>query len=84
MDELLHNFAEFKEPHKEQHREMSVKLHHLDKEMAKGQEETAQLVAKKFKKTPEVHFKHKGNENSSFSMTLCVNSSRQHPVHWRR
>jgi len=70
MDKLLHSFAEFKESHKEQHQEMSAKLHHLEKEMAERQEVTAQLVARKFKKIPEVHFKHKGNENSSFSMTL--------------
>ena len=65
IDKLLHSFAVFKESHKEshkeQHREMSAKLHHLEKEMVAGQEKTAKLVARKLKKTPEVHFKHKGN-----------------------
>jgi len=62
MDELLQSFTAFKEAHKEQHREMSAKLQHLEKEMVAGQEGTAQLMARKLKKTPGVNFKHRGNE----------------------
>ena len=45
---------------------MLTKLQHLEREMAAGQGETAQLVARKFKKTPELQFKHKGNKKQFF------------------
>ena len=62
MDKQFCSFTAFKQVHKEQHQKILAKLQHLESEMAAGQEETTQLVARKFKKTPELQFKHKGNK----------------------
>jgi len=52
IDDILCSFKALEQSQKDQQREMSGKLKHLE-EMAVGQEEMAQLVAKKNRRAPE-------------------------------
>ena len=62
IDDILCSFKALEQSQKDQQREMSGKLKYLEKEMAAGQEEMAQLVAKKNRRAPEHQSRWKGNE----------------------
>ena len=90
IDELLRSFNDFKdrqtqaqeeftrsqEEFTRSQQELSARFELLQKEVAAGQEETAQLVAKKLKKTPEYQFRRKGNEQQ-FKFNDAVSDSIQ-------
>jgi len=83
IDELLRSFNDFKdrqtlaqEEFSRSQQELSARFELLQKEVAAGQEETAQLVAKKLKKTPEYQFRRKGNEQQ-FKFNDAVSDSIQ-------
>ena len=69
LDELLRSFNDFKDRQiqtqqelTQSQRDLSTRFDQLQKEVVAGQEETAQLVAKKMKRTPDYQFRRKGNE----------------------
>ena len=62
LDELLSCFDALKKSQEQNQRDMATKFDQLQKDVAAGQEETAQLVAKKLKWAPDYQFRRKGNE----------------------
>ena len=76
LDELLQSFSTLKKSHEESQRQITAKLDRLEQDVATGQEETLQLVAKKLKRDPEYQFHRKGNEKQ-FVFNEEVNDSIQ-------
>ena len=80
IDTLLKNFEALKQAQEQNRRDLSVKLDRLEKEVAAGQEETAQLVVKRIKRdSTQPQFQRKGNEKQ-FTFNAEVNDSIQAAV----
>ena len=72
LDELLKSIDDLKSTQ----RDTTAKLDRLEQDIATGQEETLQLVAKKMKRDPHFQFRRKGNEKQ-FTFNEAVNDSIQ-------
>ena len=62
LDELLKSIDDLKSTQRQNQRETTAKLDRLEQDIATGQEETLQLVAKKMKCDPDFQFRQKGDE----------------------
>ena len=76
LDELLKSIDNLKSTQWQNQRDTTAKLNHLEQDIATGQEETLQLVAKKMKRNPGFQFRRKGNEEQ-FTFNKAVNDSTQ-------
>jgi len=83
IDELLSSFNEFKatqiaaqQAQQKNQQDLAAKFDQLQKEVVAGQEETAQMMAKKLKRGPDYQFHHKGNEKQ-FLFNDSVNDTIQ-------
>ena len=76
LDELLESFSNLKKSHEESQQQITAKLDRLEQDVATGQEETLQLVAKRLKRDPEYQFHRKGNEKQ-IVFNKAVNDSIQ-------
>ena len=76
LDELLRSLNTLKKSHEESQQQITAKLDRLEQDVATGQEETLQLVAKRLKRDPEYQFRQKGNEKQ-FLFNEEVNDSIQ-------
>jgi len=87
IEELLSSFNEFKavqiatqQAQEKNQQDLAAKFDQLQKEVVAGQEETAQMMAKKLKRGPDYQFRHIGNEKQRLS---AMPFSR-HQLSWRR
>ena len=76
LDELLKSIDDLKSTQRQNQQDTTAKLDRLEQDIATGQEETLQLVAKKMKRDPDVQFRRKGNEKQ-FTFNEAVNDSIQ-------
>ena len=76
LDELLKSIDNLKSTQWKNQRDTTAKLDRLKQDIATGQEETLQLVAKKMKRDPGFQFCRKGNEKK-FTFNEAVNDSTQ-------
>ena len=76
LDELLGSLNTLKKSQEESQQQITAKLDRLEQDVATGQEETLQLVAKRLKRDPEYQFRRKGNEKQ-FLFNEEVNDSIQ-------
>ena len=76
LDELLKSIDDLKSTQRQNQQDTTTKLDCLEQDIATGQEETLQLVAKKMKREPDVQFCRKGNEKQ-FTFNEAVNDSIQ-------
>ena len=76
LDELLKSIDDLKSTQRQNQWDTTAKLDRLEQDIATGQEETLQLVAKKMKRDPGFQFRRKGNEKQ-FTFNEAVNDSIQ-------
>ena len=77
IDKLLQSIDTLKNAQRQSQQDITAKLDRLEHDVATGQEETLQLVAKKLKRDPaEYQFRRKGNEKQ-FAFNETVNNSIQ-------
>ena len=74
LDELLKSIDDLKSTQRQNQQDTTAQLDRLEQDIATGQEETLQLVAKKMKRDPDVQFRRKGNEKQ-FTFNEAVNDS---------
>ena len=68
LNELLKSIDDLKSNQRQNQWDTTAKLNCLEQDIATGQEETLQLVAKKIKHDPDFQFCQKGNEKQ-FTLT---------------
>ena len=74
LDELLKSIDDLKSTQRQNQQDTTAQLDRLEQDIATGQEETLQLVAKKMKRDPDVQFRRKCNEKQ-FTFNEAVNDS---------
>ena len=80
METILRGLDALKGAHDQVRHELTAKLDRLEKDVAAGQEETAQLVVKRIKREPaQPQFKRKGNEKQ-FTFNAQISDSVQTAV----
>ena len=76
LNELLKSIDNLKSTQRQNQWDTTAKLDRLEQDIATGQEEILQLVAKKMKRDPDFQFCWKGNEKQ-FTFNEAVNDSIQ-------